>query len=129
MKNQNRHIRKITRNGKEELIERLTFYYSTIPETEEELWEVIKKEFPLLPREKIAVVKEEILGTLHVIPEEPQPKPESFLKYPELSIYHCGGPKTVTELIERIEKAFPGIPFENLVPLFGICSIYFTQKK
>ena len=122
------HIRKMVKVGKEEFIGRLTFYYSVIPDSPEKLWEIIGKEFPLLPREKIRTEKQ-ITGALDVIPETPQPKPESFVKYPEFIIYHCDRPKTFAEQIQMVAKAFPNVPFEKVVPMFGIVSVSYTVKN
>ena len=128
MSEKQQHIRKMVEVGKKELIGKLTFYYSIIPDSEEKLWEIIGKEFPLLPREKINVVKQ-ITGALEVIPETPQPKPESFVKFPEFTIYHCDRPKTFAEQIQMVTKAFPNVPFEKLEPIFGIVSTSYTVKK
>ncbi|MFA6463667.1 MAG: hypothetical protein WCV55_01525 [Candidatus Paceibacterota bacterium] len=56
-------------------------------------------------------------------------KSEEVVEHKELIIFHCERPKTFAELIERVEKAFPNIPFENLVPTFGIVSIHIAMKK
>ncbi len=73
-----RHVRSIKRVGKKELIAKLTFYPSNLPKSEEKLWEVIGKDFPLIPRENVSLVKQ-LDGTLDVVPSEPQPKPESLV--------------------------------------------------
>ncbi|MEI8337898.1 MAG: hypothetical protein WCF92_01980 [bacterium] len=123
-----KHVRKIVEVDGVELIERLTFYYSIIPESKQKLEEIIEKEFPRLLREKIKEVKQ-ITGALDVIPETPQSKPESFLEYPQFTIYHCDRPKSVAEQNEMIAKAFPNVPFEKVVPMFGIVSTSYTVKK
>ena len=123
-----KHIRTIIQDEGRELIERLTFYHSIIPESEEKLWEIIEREFPLISKGDIKLVKQ-ASGALDVVPSKPQPRPEDFLEYKEFSIYHCNRPKNVEELIEGIRKAFPNIPLERVVPMFGIVSISFSVKK
>ena len=56
-------------------------------------------------------------------------KLDQVVKPKELVIYHCDRPKTLADLIEKVEEAFPGVPFENLVPGFGIVCFHVNLKK
>ena len=123
---QQKHVRNIIVVEGKEMIERLTFYHSLIPE-EGKLWKVIEQEFPLLQKEDIKLVKR-ITGSLDAVPKEPQPKPETFMQYKELIVYYGDRLESIAELIERIKERFPGVPFENLAMCLGIVNISITKK-
>ncbi|MEI6478972.1 MAG: hypothetical protein WCO18_01625 [bacterium] len=123
-----KHARKIKVIEGVELIERLTFYPSLIPKVEEELWEIVGKEFPLLKREEIDQVLQ-IDGTLDIIPKEPQPRPESFVEYEPLTIWYVSRPKSLAEMCKIIQENFWGVRPDQIEVVPGYMSVCFKVKR
>lgn len=77
MNQKQKHVRTIVDFKGKECIEKLTFYYSIIPDTKEKLQQIVNREFPLVAPKDITLQKK-TCGSLDIIPPYPQPRPESF---------------------------------------------------
>jgi len=79
MNKKQKHMRTIVDVEGEELIERLTFYYSIIPAKQEELLSIVNQEFPLVANKDIKFITK-AGGSLDIIPKSPQSRPEDLRK-------------------------------------------------
>ncbi len=127
MRTTQKHIRTLVDVNGEECIEKISFYPSNFPSCPKGLEEILKIEFPLLHEGDFSIEKQSS-GVVDVIPKTPQPRPEDFVHFDELTIFHCDRPSSVESFLEIIHAHFYGLSLKDLSVSFGIASITIAKK-